>query len=298
MPSPPPDRDAFSGLVERLGGLPMPTLGGKQLWADVFLLGDFRIQQHAITGMHRLLAPGDIRLAVGSFQRCRDELSRLQARNRLGPRASHMVLMLHGIFRSKDGFGPMVRAFRHTGYEAHAINYPSTRRSLAEHADQVELLLDRLAGIETLSLVTHSMGGIVARVLLSRPDAAWRERIGVNRLLMIGTPNRGAEVVTLLHRVRGFPTLAGPAFSELKPRYADQIPLPSVPCGLIAGGRGDVRGYDPLIPGDDDMTVSVDSVMIDGAEDSMVVNAVHTLIIVHPTVIRAAISYIGTGSLG
>ncbi|MCB9686319.1 MAG: alpha/beta fold hydrolase [Alphaproteobacteria bacterium] len=276
----------------------MPTLGGKQLWGDVLVHAGYRIQRHIWTKHHRLLSPADLRLAWGSFEACRDTLDRLCETHGIAVQSRHLVLLLHGIFRSKDAWGPMVRALRADGYEAHAINYPSTRQSLEQHADQVQELLDNARDVDTVSFVTHSMGGIVARVLLARTDAAWRQRIAVNRLVMIATPNKGAEMALRVDEVGPFRMIGGPSLAQMRPEVADRIPLPTVPFGVVAGVRGDGKGYNPLIAGDDDMTVSASSALLEGAEDRLVVNAVHTFVMIHPAVIRATLGYLRTGCFG
>lgn len=281
--------------MSQVSVLPLPTLGGKQLWGDVFLYGGWRIQRNVWTRHHRLLDPNDLRLAFGSYDECRATFERLRASRDLRPRSDHLVLLLHGIFRSKDCFGPMRRMLGQAGYEAHAVNYPSTRQSLEEHADQVEVLLDRAEGVSTVSIVTHSMGGIVARVLLGRRGAPWRRRLRVNRLVMIATPNRGSEMATRLGELSAFRAVAGPSLDALRPDRIDAVPVPDVPFGIIAGARGDGQGYNPLLRGDDDMTVAVDEVRLDGAEDFLVVNAVHTFLMIHPEVIRATQRYLETG---
>lgn len=273
---------------------PLPTLGGKQLWGDVHVHCGYRIQRNVWTRHHRLLDPSDLRLAFGTFEHCSETLDRLSAQRRLAVQSRHLVLLLHGIFRSKDAWGPMVRALRADGYEAHAINYPSTRQSLEEHADQVSDLLSRARDVDTVSFVTHSMGGIVARVLLARDDA-WRRRLAVHRLVMIATPNQGAEMATRLDDVTPLRFLTGPSLSQIRSDVAGQLPVPDVRFGIVAGVRGDGRGYNPLLPGDDDMTVSVASTMLDGAEDTLTVPAIHTFVMIHPEVVRATLRYLRTG---
>jgi len=282
-------------LSQRLSQLPLPTLGGKQLWGDVFLYGGHRIQRNVLTQHHRLLAPGDIRLAVGTWETCYNAFERHRKTGRIQLQSDHLVLLLHGFFRSKDSFGPMTRALQRAGYAAHGVNYPSTRQGLDDHARQVELLLDRSQGYKRVSFVTHSMGGIVARVLLSR-ESAWRERVEVNRLVMIGTPNRGAQLVTHLSQLPGIEEVGGPALAALAPQRAADLPVPRTKFGVIAGARGDGKGYNPLLHGDDDMTVSVASTRLPGAEDMLIVNAVHTFIMVNPTVVRATLNYLETGA--
>lgn len=281
--------------MDALPSLPLPTLGGKQIWADVHLYAGYRIQQNCFTRHFRLLDPRDARLAAGSFEHCHATFLRLREQRELRPVSDHVVLLLHGIFRSKDSFGPMVKALRAAGYEAHGVNYPSTRRSLEDHADQVEALLGRLEEARQVSFVTHSMGGIVARVLLARMGAAWRARIRPHRLVMIATPNRGAELATRITQLPGSWAVGGPSLVALRHEDCERIPLPTVPFGIVAGARGDGRGFNPWLPGDNDMTVTVDSTRLEGAEDFLLVRGVHTFIQVQPDVIDATIRYLGCG---
>ncbi len=263
----------------------------------MFLYAGYRIQRHVRTKKHRLLSPSDLRLAGGTFAECQAAFGRLRERRTIRPASDHLVLLLHGIFRSKDSFRPLTRALRTAGFEAHGVNYPSTRQGLEDHAAQVEELLDRTEDVARVSFVSHSMGGIVARLVLARPDAAWRKRLAVGRLVLIGTPNRGAEIVTRLQDLAPLRAVAGPSLSQLAPASAADIPMPTIPFGIIAGGTGHARGLNPLLAGDNDMTVRVEETMLEGAEDFLMVrNALHTFLMIHPKVIRATIHYLRTGS--
>lgn len=274
--------------------LPLPTLGGKQLWADRAVFGGWRIQQSVVTAHHRLLAPNNVRWAWGTFEQCSVVLARLREERRIRQPGTHLVLLLHGIFRAKEVMRPMERALRAAGYAAVSVNYPSTRRPLEAHAAQISGLLDHADGVDTVSLVGHSMGGLVSRVALARP-AAWQERIRVNRLVTIGTPNRGADLADLFGTLGTFHAIAGPAGAQLGASAAPEIPEPSCPFGVIAGARGDGVGWNPLIPGDDDATVALSSALLDGAEDTLIVPGVHTWLMRRPDVIASVVRYLGTG---
>jgi pimeloyl-ACP methyl ester carboxylesterase len=250
-----------------------------------------------VTGHHRLLDPLDIRLAVGDFEQCRVVFERHREEHKIRERGRHLVLLLHGIFRSKDSFNPMAVALRKHGYSAYPVNYPSTRQSLEAHAEQIEGLLDRVDWAEQVSLVGHSMGGMVARVLLSRPGA-WRERMDFHRLVMIATPNRGAKMIERLEGVSAFRQVAGPCADQMHPERASEVPIPSVRFGTIAGVRGDGKGFNPFLEGEDDMTVRADATRLEGAEDHHQVPAVHTFIMSKPVVIQSTIRYLKTGRFG
>ena len=289
----PPDNNDWA---EQFAAIPVPTLGGKQLWGDVFLYAGWRIQRHALTGQHRLLDPRDVRHALGDWGQCHDDFVRIRARRGLSLQSDHLVLCLHGYFRSKDSMGAMVRALSKAGYEAHGVNYPSTRQGLQDHADQVELLLNRAQGVRQVSFVTHSMGGIVTRVLLGREQASWRQRLTPHRLVMIGTPNKGAHMAAHIQSLPKAGAIVGPSMRQITPEQAADIPMPTIPVGTIAGIRGDGRGFNPLLPGEDDMTVSLESAHLDGAEDQLTVPyGLHTVMMMQPTIIEATKRYLRTG---
>ncbi len=273
----------------------LPTMGGKQLWGDVWLRASHRIQRHVRTGRHRLLDPADRRLAVGDLVTCARALEEATAGEE--ERSDHLVLLLHGIFRSKDSFRPMVRALRQHGYNAQAVNYPSTRQGVRAHADLLDELLDRMSDTRRVSFVGHSLGGLVARAVLARRDQAWRERIAPHRLVLLGTPSQGAEIADRLGQVSPFAALAGPALDELKPGRPAELPPIEVPFAIVAGGTGSERGFNPLLPGDNDMTVTVRETYLPGAEDYLTVPALHTFLMAHREVIRAVARYLKMGAL-
>ncbi len=276
--------------------LMFPTLGGKQLWADEFVCAGWRIQRNVVSSHHRLLDDQDVRIAWGTWSHCKAHFDRVAAQRDLVRPGRHLVLLLHGIFRSKDSWGPMVRALRRAGYEAAAVNYPSTRLPLEAHAEQIERILDRAGHVDRVSFVCHSMGGIVARVLLGR-RGAWRDRIRANRLVMIATPNQGAQIA---EQVAWFGSAlahlsGGPSLRQMFRDRIDAIPEPDIPFATIAGSSGREGGYNPLLPGDDDMTVTVASTRLPGAEDELVVQATHTFIMTRPEVVAGVLRYLKSG---
>ena len=262
--------------------LPIPTLGGKQWWADLVVREGARIQRHVFTGRHRLLGPRDAAWASGSFEDCLQVLERRCKAPPEGPR--HIVLCLHGMFRSKDSFAPMRRALQRAGFTAEVVNYPSTRGRLSDHVAQVEHILDHVRGPGRVSFVGHSMGGIVIRMLLGR-QGAWTRHLEVGRAVLIGSPNRGAAMVDMLQSSALFRAAGGPAGLALATDEADDWPIPEVPFATIAGIRGNGSGYNPMLRGEDDMTVRRESVLLPGAALHVDVRAIHTLLMRHPDVV-------------
>lgn len=263
-----------------------PTLGGRQLWADEFIYRRWRVQHLVGTDLYRLLDPSDRQAAAGSWEACRVAFEQLRLEQGIQRRSSHAVVLLHGLGRSKEAMTPLAKAFGQAGYEVLNVNYPSTRGSVREHAAQVARLMNRCQDLDAASFVTHSMGGIVARMLLG-PDppapAQWRARVALGRLLMIFPPSQGARAAA---EWKGNPvarSILGPPLAELTPDNAERIPMPQTRYAVIAGAR--------------DRRVSPEEAELPGAEAVRVMDVEHTFGMRQPEVINAALRYINGGKL-
>jgi len=254
--------------------LAFATLGGTQLWADENLQGGWRIQRNVWTGHYRLLDEQNVRRAWGSYADCLLSLERSKPGH---PMFRHLVLLVHGIGRGPATFGELPRELRRAGFEARAISYPSTRASIEDHAMQLERLLNRVDGYDKVSFVTHSMGGLVVRRLLAG-NGAWKSHVAPMRLVMIAPPSQGSVIAKLLQPLPVYKLAYGAAGQQLTPTAVKTLPLPDIPFAIIAGGKKNSAGYNPLLPGDDDGTVAVSETRLTGAIDFMVLPALHGFI--------------------
>jgi len=293
------------GALERRYGVPLasaalPTLGGAQVWRDETVYCGYRIQRlFSGKASFRLLDASDRLLVRGTFEACRVALERQRLDLRLTPRGPHGVVMLHGLFRTRRSMLPLRRRLEAAGFETIPVDYPSTRGTLEEHAAQVERVLCELRGVETVSFVTHSMGGLVARCVLGRHDAGrdWRARLTLGRLLMLFPPNNGSQRADFWRRFKWLAPLTGSSTRDLGTAHASLVPIPEVRLGIIAGGRGGERGRSRWIEGDNDGTVSVAEAWLPGAEEFRILDVGHTAGLKDERVLDAAIGYLSTGSM-
>ncbi len=272
--------------------LPVPTLGGKQAWADLRVRAGWRLQKNVLTGHYRVLDARNRRRAWGTLEECEPVL--LTAEPPLTSISDHLVVLIHGTFRAKESFRPMERALRESGFEPLSLNYPSTLASIPTHTRRLNQLLDQLEGYDRVSFVGHSLGGILARCLVGS-DSPWKSKMKVQRLVTLGAPNQGAEIVDRLRDSPLVRAVAGPAALALATDRIGEIPLPECAFGVVAGAKGDGKGWNPLLPGDDDRTVSLQSALLDGAEDSLVVPVIHTWLMRDPRVVAGVVNYLTTG---
>lgn len=273
--------------------LATPTLGGRQFWADVEFFHAWRIQQNVLTSHYRLLGPDDVRQAWGTLEQCQTRLREIREEQKLVPMKGEAVILLHGIIRSSKSMSKLKTALEQAGYTVFAFDYPSTRVDIPAAAEYLQSVMTSLKGIERIHFVTHSMGGLVVRAWLAKHSDS---RVG--RLVMVATPNLGAHMADLLHGNFVYKLVFGPAGQQLirdDEALIIQLPTPEFEFGIIAGGRGTPEGYNPLIPGDDDGTVSLESTRLPGAADFIVVRQLHTFILNAPETADYTVRFLKDG---
>ncbi|MCE9604627.1 MAG: hypothetical protein K8U03_06940 [Planctomycetia bacterium] len=275
----------------------LPTFGGLQYWADEQVFYDYRIQRHVSTGHYRLLDGRDERYAWGTFEQCREKLAEIKQTYKLAPLPKHVVLVLHGMARTRHSMTPLAQHLRDQGkYTVLQVGYPSTRESIPDHAASLGRLIRRLEGVETVDVVAYSMGNLVTRHWLG--DVAAEATLPgaeqvvaaplprLRRYVMLGPPNQGAQRANLWAESQVgrelFKFVVGDGGEQLGPRFNEikgKLAIPACEFGILAGGKGDGKGWHDGIDGDDDGTVGVDETKLPGAADFAIVPLRHMKLI-------------------
>ncbi len=195
-------------------------------------------------------------------------------------RADHLVVLLHGLGRTRRSLARMDRALAEHGFSTLRMGYPSRSQPIEAHADQVAEQLQRVPAAAKLSFVTHSLGGLIVRKLCSH-EAPWRQRM--SRIVMLAPPNRGASLASTLDQGGVIRRILGPSYAQIAEGFAETLPVPDVPFAIFAGDA-------PGVPGDG--LLRVDETRLEGAAEHHVVPAIHTFIMNHPKVIRGTTAFL------
>ncbi len=211
--------------------------------------------------------------------------------------ASECVVLLHGLNRSWRAMRPMARALQDDGYTTVNVDYPSQLGTIEELAPVVVglgLEQCRSAGASKVHFVTHSMGGILVRY--ANEQAPIKE---LGRVVMLGPPNQGSELIDRTRTWPGFEALSGPAGMQLG-TSPDSIPSQLGPVdfelGVIAGTNTINVLASAMLPDLDDGKVTVSRTKVEGMQDHLVVEDSHRFITRSAVVVRNTRSFLRTGS--
>ena len=135
-----------------------------------------------------------------------DDITALNTQGNIMNKKQYVVL-LHGLARSNASMKKLERALLKEGFIVHNIAYPSTSYPIDALAQKaIRPVLEKCHDADSMSFVTHSMGGILLRQYLSQYSIPH-----FHRAVMLGPPNQGSEVVDKLGSLPGFRWLNGEA---------------------------------------------------------------------------------------
>ncbi len=152
----------------------------------------------------------------------------------------------------------------------------------------------RQTGATTIHFVTHSLGGILLRYAHTQepiPD--------LGRVVMLGPPNQGSEVIDTMRNWPGIGIISGKAGLQLG-TDADSIPSQLGPVdfelGVIAGTGTANPFMSAMLPDEDDGKVTVARTQVEGMDDFEIVSNSHFAMMQSDDVIADAIRFLRTGS--
>jgi len=211
--------------------------------------------------------------------------------------ANEPVVLLHGLCRTERSMRPMRQALEREGFKVVNVDYPSRERAVEELSESVLApVMDecRANGAQRVHFVAHSLGGI-----LIRQYAANHPEAPIGRVVMLGPPNGGSEVVDRLGDWRLFSWINGPAGKELgtSPASApNRLGPVRFETGVLAGKRS-INWINSLamIEGPDDGKVSVERTKLEGMRDHLVLPTSHPFLLRNREAIAQTVHFLREG---
>ncbi|KQP41816.1 hypothetical protein ASF34_08710 [Methylobacterium sp. Leaf106] len=275
-----------------------PTVVGSVAHASVAGIVRFPACVMATAGTTSTAAPASVgRSAAGSNPMTASpvDLNGRSADARKADGAEGIVL-LHGIARRSASLGRMERAFRAEGYRTLNLDYPGRKATIQTIVEGAAPQVTAFAsGLRRLHFVTHSMGGLVARGIITRYRPA-----NLGRVVMLGPPNGGSEVADFLHRMRPYRLFFGPAGAQLTTHRSEDLTTllgeVDFPLGVIAADRSVwlIESF-LILPRPNDGRVSVARTRVTGMSDHLTLHTTHDLVILNRAAITASIRFIRHG---
>lgn len=209
-------------------------------------------------------------------------------------RPQETVVLLHGILNRPFVMKKIQWGLEKNGFRVLNWGYQSTEKTIEQYASDLNKFIESQKLTTTTHFVGFSLGSIIARTYLSKTPPPH-----LGRFVQIAPPNHGSQWVDHLSQFDTFRWIYGDkAIEQLKADspFIKTLGIPACEFGIIAGGRGDDAGFNPVLDGDDDGSVSLSSARLDGAKDFVQVYSEHTLLLAQDETTDHVVSFLKTGA--
>lgn len=205
------------------------------------------------------------------------------------PSRNEAVVIVHGLWMRSPVMLLLGRRLRKAGFVPYYFNYATRLKDVKGAAPQLAKLIRHQVRENTIHIVAHSLGGLVALTMLQ--NAA---DVRMGRVVTLGSPLAGSSVAQTLRKTRWGTWLLGGALDILCEGVCS-VPN-GVEVGAVAGtipiGLGRFLAHMPL---PNDGTVSESESSLAGCADSISLPVSHFGLLVAQSVVYQTTLFLRTG---
>lgn len=264
------------------------VLGWRLEWMYIFVFMKFmvisrffNINAVAPTGLMLLFLYGTVMFVAVGESSSFDVSSEKQSEE-------ETVILLHGIGRGRASLWVLDTRLQQAGYKTLNFPYVTQSDSLDEITQQLCDFIKENVETEKYHLIAHSLGNLIVRLGFKTGYPK-----GLGRIVMLAPPNRPTELARALRDnpiYKWFTSKNGWQFAS--DEFYAQLPVPTVPFGVIAGNRGQAV----MLKEPNDGVITVESTKLEGMADWIVVPHAHTFIMNSRRVAELCVSFINDGT--
>lgn len=131
------------------------------------------------------------------------------------------VVLIHGLGGNRTDMWPISWRLRRCGFSVHNWSYRSVGNRIETHASRLSMFLTDLErqSNRPVHLVTHSMGGIIARTMFDKHSFS-----NIGRVIMLAPPNQGSHAARKLTPFIGWLTPSLNQLSDAPDSFVNQLP--------------------------------------------------------------------------
>lgn len=196
------------------------------------------------------------------------------------------VILIHGLFGSNVYMRGLATYLSKLGYGIYLYDYPSTKHYIDKHGlslyEFIQSLLDSTDHNHKFNIITHSLGGIIAKEALAKCSKTQLNRF--SKMIMLTPPNKGSFLANLLATY--LPFLSRwvkplPQLSNDPKAYVHTIATPNIKIGIVAA-KFDIKTPPP-------------TTQLDNQSDFVLVPSTHTFMVFSDKTKRAISSFLEHG---
>jgi pimeloyl-ACP methyl ester carboxylesterase len=198
-------------------------------------------------------------------------------------KTKELVVLIHGLGGTRIDMLPIARKLKKSGFQTRRWGYRSLGNRIETHANRLGIFLKKMESEQPrrkIHLVTHSMGGIITRTMLSQFQLD-----NIDRVVMLAPPHQGSHAARKLSPFFGWLTPSLKQLSDEPDSFVRNLPNP------FENNQFDFG----IVEAEKDRVIEQGSVLLDGYRDYAEVCGHHGILTWYSNTIQLVDNFLNHG---